>query len=85
MSEQMKLLGECSDTIDSVRRLEHKLKEEEENLPGFVNLNSTETQTAGECIVLGSRKSVTQDPEGLCDMLLPWSCLAASSSSNDLP
>uniref|UniRef100_A0A8C0W3H0 Nesprin-1/2 domain-containing protein n=1 Tax=Castor canadensis TaxID=51338 RepID=A0A8C0W3H0_CASCN len=43
----MKLLGECSDTIDSVRRLEHKLKEEEENLPGFVNLNSTETQTAG--------------------------------------
>ncbi|XP_069866547.1 nesprin-1 isoform X15 [Dipodomys merriami] len=43
----MKLLGECSGTIDSVRRLEHKLKEEEENFPGFVNLNSTETQTAG--------------------------------------
>nr|XP_045014662.1 nesprin-1 isoform X2 [Jaculus jaculus] len=43
----MKLLGECSGSIDSVRRLEHKLKEEEENFPGFVNLNSAETQTAG--------------------------------------
>ncbi|KAM5228786.1 nesprin-1 isoform 5-T5 [Ctenodactylus gundi] len=43
----MKLLGECSGSIDSVRRLEHKLREEEENFPGFVNLNSTETQTAG--------------------------------------
>ncbi|XP_051711227.2 nesprin-1 isoform X22 [Oryctolagus cuniculus] len=43
----MKLLGECSGTIDSVKRLEHKLKEEEESFPGFVNLNSTEAQTAG--------------------------------------
>ncbi|XP_023420325.1 nesprin-1 isoform X15 [Cavia porcellus] len=43
----MKLLGECSGSIDSVRKLEHKLKEEEENFPGFVNLNSTEMQTAG--------------------------------------
>ncbi|KAM6463512.1 nesprin-1-like isoform 1-T1 [Liasis olivaceus] len=43
----MKLLGECSRSIDSVRRLEHKLKEEEEKLSGFINLNSTETQTAG--------------------------------------
>ncbi|KAL6032354.1 hypothetical protein STEG23_028580 [Scotinomys teguina] len=42
----MKLLGECSGSIDSVRRLEHKLAEEE-SIPGFVNLNSTETQTAG--------------------------------------
>ncbi|EDL03578.1 mCG140751, isoform CRA_b [Mus musculus] len=42
----MKLLGECSGSIDSVRRLEHKLAEEE-SFPGFVNLNSTETQTAG--------------------------------------
>lgn len=48
MSEQMKLLAECSSSIDSVKRLEHKLKEEEENFPGFVNLNSTEAQTAGE-------------------------------------
>ncbi|XP_078239370.1 nesprin-1 isoform X9 [Pogona vitticeps] len=43
----MKLLGECSGSIDSVRRLERKLKEEEEKLSGFINLNSTETQTAG--------------------------------------
>ncbi|KAH0622388.1 hypothetical protein JD844_024652 [Phrynosoma platyrhinos] len=43
----MKLLGECSGSIDSVRRLERKLKEEEEKLSGFLNLNSTETQTAG--------------------------------------
>ncbi|KAF6364671.1 hypothetical protein mRhiFer1_009806 [Rhinolophus ferrumequinum] len=43
----MKLLAECSGSIDSVKRLEHKLREEEENFPGFVNLNSTETQTAG--------------------------------------
>ncbi|XP_076782867.1 nesprin-1 isoform X4 [Arvicanthis niloticus] len=42
----MKLLGECSGSIDSVRRLEHTLAEEE-SFPGFVNLNSTETQTAG--------------------------------------
>ncbi|XP_038195664.1 nesprin-1 isoform X2 [Arvicola amphibius] len=42
----MKLLGECSGSIDSVRRLEHKLAEEE-SVPGFINLNSTETQTAG--------------------------------------
>lgn len=48
VSEQMKLLGECSGSIDSVRRLERKLREEEENFPGFVNLNNTETQTAGE-------------------------------------
>ncbi|XP_074846464.1 nesprin-1 isoform X2 [Carettochelys insculpta] len=43
----MKLLGECSGSIDSVKRLGYKLKEEEEKLSGFINLNSTETQTAG--------------------------------------
>lgn len=47
VSKQMKLLGECSGSIDSVRRLEHELAEEE-SFPGLVNLNSTETQTAGE-------------------------------------
>ena len=41
----MKLLGECNGSIDLVRRLAHKLTEEE-NLPGFVNLNSAATQTA---------------------------------------
>ncbi|XP_016067047.1 PREDICTED: nesprin-1-like isoform X3 [Miniopterus natalensis] len=43
----MKLLAECSSSIDSVRRLGHKLKEEEESFPGFVNLDGTEAQTAG--------------------------------------
>lgn len=42
----MKLLGECSGSIDSVRRLEHKLAEEE-SFPGFTNPTSTETQPAG--------------------------------------
>lgn len=52
MSKQMKLLGECSGSIDSVKRLEHKLAEEEQHFPGFVNLNSTESQTAGEWVGL---------------------------------
>ncbi|XP_075410476.1 nesprin-1-like isoform X2 [Tenrec ecaudatus] len=43
----MRLLGECSGSVDSVRRLGHQLKEEEDNFPGFVNLDCTETQTAG--------------------------------------
>lgn len=46
--KQMKLLGECSRSIDSVRRLEHKLKEEEEKLSGFINLNNAEPQTSGK-------------------------------------
>lgn len=45
---QMKLLTECSGSIDSVKRLGYKLKEEEEKLSGLINLNSTETQTAGK-------------------------------------
>ena len=61
MSKQMKLLGEYSGSIDSVKRLEHKLTEEEDHFPGFVNLNSTETQTAGECVVLYSGQSEIED------------------------
>ncbi|XP_075718991.1 nesprin-1 isoform X3 [Rhinoderma darwinii] len=41
----MKLLGECRGSIDTVRRVSDNLKEEE--LTGFINLNSTETQSAG--------------------------------------
>lgn len=48
MLTQMKLLGECSGSIDSVRRLGYKLKEEEEKFSGLINMNSTETQTAGK-------------------------------------
>ncbi|XP_028903939.1 nesprin-1 isoform X12 [Ornithorhynchus anatinus] len=43
----LKLLGECSGSIDAVKRLGFKLKEEEEKFSGFINLDSTETQTAG--------------------------------------
>ncbi|XP_069625276.1 nesprin-1 isoform X1 [Ranitomeya imitator] len=43
----MKLLGECRGSIDTVRRVSDNLKEEEEKLSGFINLNSTETQSAG--------------------------------------
>ncbi|XP_075452634.1 nesprin-1 isoform X15 [Ascaphus truei] len=43
----MKLLGECRGSIDTVRRVSDKLKEEEEKLSGFINLNSSETQTSG--------------------------------------
>ncbi|XP_073413788.1 nesprin-1 isoform X2 [Dendrobates tinctorius] len=43
----MKLLGECRGSIDTVRRVSNNLKEEEEKLSGFINLNSTETQSAG--------------------------------------
>ncbi|XP_038626046.1 nesprin-1 isoform X2 [Tachyglossus aculeatus] len=43
----LKLLGECSGSIDAVKRLGFKLKEEEEKFSGFINLNSMETQTAG--------------------------------------
>ncbi|XP_063773938.1 nesprin-1 isoform X14 [Pseudophryne corroboree] len=43
----MKLLGECRGSIDTVRRVSEKLKEEEEKISGFINLNSTETQSAG--------------------------------------
>ncbi|KAG8444139.1 hypothetical protein GDO86_009355 [Hymenochirus boettgeri] len=43
----MKLLSECRFSIDTVRRVSEKLKEEEENLSGFIHLNSTETQSSG--------------------------------------
>lgn len=43
----MRLLGECRGSIDTVRKVSEKLKEEEEKLSGFINLNSTETQSAG--------------------------------------
>ncbi|XP_041418661.1 nesprin-1 isoform X4 [Xenopus laevis] len=43
----MKLLGECRESIDTVRKVSEKLKEEEEKLSGFINLNSPETQSSG--------------------------------------
>ncbi|XP_069462898.1 nesprin-1 isoform X17 [Ambystoma mexicanum] len=43
----MRLLGECRGSIDTVKKVGYKLKEEEEKLSGLINLNSTETQTSG--------------------------------------
>nr|AAI61402.1 LOC100145637 protein [Xenopus tropicalis] len=43
----MKLLGECRESIDTVRKVSGKLKEEEEKISGFINLNSTESQSSG--------------------------------------
>ncbi|XP_032882056.1 nesprin-1 isoform X13 [Amblyraja radiata] len=43
----MKLLSECRGSIETVKRVGHKLKEEEDKLSGFINLTSTETQTSG--------------------------------------
>ena len=74
----MKLLGECSGSIDSVKRLEHKLTEEDDHFPGFVNLNSTETQTAGEWVALYSGQSEIEDPETLCCLWVPLCCLPQS-------
>ncbi|XP_053317344.1 nesprin-1 isoform X2 [Spea bombifrons] len=42
----MKLLRECRGSIDTVRNVSEKLKEEEE-FSGFTNLQSTETKSAG--------------------------------------
>ena len=74
----MKLLGECSGSIDSVKRLEHKLTEEEDHFPGFVNLNSTETQTAGEWVVLYSGQSEIKDLRTLWCLWVPLCCLPQS-------
>ncbi|GCB70645.1 hypothetical protein scyTo_0005735, partial [Scyliorhinus torazame] len=43
----MKLLSECRGSIETVKRVGHKLKEEEDKLSGLINLTSTETQTSG--------------------------------------
>ncbi|XP_062912353.1 nesprin-1 isoform X15 [Mobula hypostoma] len=43
----MKLLSECRGSIETVKRVGNKLKEEEDKLSGFINLTSTETQTSG--------------------------------------
>ncbi|XP_043945040.1 nesprin-1 isoform X2 [Protopterus annectens] len=42
----MNLLGECRESIDTLKRVGHDLKEEEK-LYGLINLNSSESQTSG--------------------------------------
>uniref|UniRef100_A0A4W3HCF8 Nesprin-1 n=1 Tax=Callorhinchus milii TaxID=7868 RepID=A0A4W3HCF8_CALMI len=43
----MKLLSECRGSIETVKRVGQKLKEEEDKFSGFINLTSTEKQTSG--------------------------------------
>ncbi|XP_039603730.1 nesprin-1-like isoform X8 [Polypterus senegalus] len=43
----MKLLSECRESIDTVKRVGCNLKEDEDHFSGFINLNGTETQTSG--------------------------------------
>uniref|UniRef100_A0A671SML9 KASH domain-containing protein n=1 Tax=Sinocyclocheilus anshuiensis TaxID=1608454 RepID=A0A671SML9_9TELE len=43
----MRLLEECRGSIDAVKRVGFELKEEEDKISGFVNPNSSESQTSG--------------------------------------
>ncbi|XP_041420363.1 nesprin-1-like isoform X1 [Xenopus laevis] len=84
----MKLLGECQENIDTVRRVSEKLKEEEEKLSGFINLNSTETQSSGvierwELIQtqalnkeLRMKQKLQQWQQFISDLNNVWDCLA---------
>ncbi len=44
---QMRLLEECRGSIDTVKRVGFELKEEDDKSSGFVNPNSSESQTSG--------------------------------------
>jgi len=43
----MRLLEECRGSIDAVKRVGFELKEEDDKTSGFVNPNSSESQTSG--------------------------------------
>ncbi|XP_076833611.1 nesprin-1-like isoform X2 [Brachyhypopomus gauderio] len=43
----MRLLGECRGSIDTLKRVGFELKDEEDKRSGFVNPNSSESQTSG--------------------------------------
>ncbi|KTG03577.1 hypothetical protein cypCar_00011669 [Cyprinus carpio] len=43
----MRLLEECRGSIDAVKRVGFELKDEEDKISGFVNPNSSESQTSG--------------------------------------
>lgn len=44
---QMRLLEECRGSIDAVKRVGFELKDEEDKITGFINPNSSESQTSG--------------------------------------
>uniref|UniRef100_A0A673LFE3 Spectrin repeat containing, nuclear envelope 1b n=1 Tax=Sinocyclocheilus rhinocerous TaxID=307959 RepID=A0A673LFE3_9TELE len=46
-SPEMRLLEECRGSIDAVKRVGFELKEEDDKVSGFVNPNSSESQTSG--------------------------------------
>lgn len=44
----MRLMGECRGSIDAVKKAEGELTEDEDDLPGLTNPNSTDAQNAGQ-------------------------------------
>uniref|UniRef100_A0A8C6UAV7 KASH domain-containing protein n=1 Tax=Neogobius melanostomus TaxID=47308 RepID=A0A8C6UAV7_9GOBI len=44
----MRLMGECRGSIDAVKRAEGELTEDEDDVPGFNNPNSTDPQSTGQ-------------------------------------
>ena len=48
MSLQMRLLGECRGSIDTVKRVGFQLKEEEDKVSGLADPSSSDSQTTGE-------------------------------------
>lgn len=72
---QMRLLGECRGNIDTVKRMGHELKEEEDTAAGLANPGGSECQTSGESarrcfdgisnwITKGSQKGIRPPPPG---------------------
>lgn len=49
---QMRLLGECRGSIDTVKRMGFELKEEEDIVSGLADPSSSESQASGTCTCL---------------------------------
>lgn len=60
----MRLLGECRDSLDTVKRVGFELKEEDGKSAGFVNPNSSEAQTSGnyKFYIVGPIAGMHQEP-----------------------
>lgn len=44
----MRLMGDCRGNINAVKKVEEELEEDKEDLSGFTNPDSTETQSTGQ-------------------------------------
>ncbi len=44
----MRLMGECRDSIDAVKKAEGELTEDEDDMPGLTNPASTDAQGKGQ-------------------------------------